>query len=145
MDADDDRGPPRRVAGPAGAARRDAAEAAPALVEFLRGTKRFAFHDRLAAVIGGRDRSLDRLAEDGEFLPIVEALLSADGRSYESLPQGLLEFHDSDDGPRTPFEEHLIEAAHYVRGGGGTSRLHLTVSGDHLGGFRDLFSRVRKR
>ena len=33
VDADDDRGPPRRGAGPAGAARRDAAEAAPALVD----------------------------------------------------------------------------------------------------------------
>jgi hypothetical protein len=39
----------------------------------------------------------------------------------------LLHFHRYDDGARTAFEEHLVEAAHYVRDAAGLCRLHFTV------------------
>ncbi|RPJ44694.1 MAG: DUF4301 family protein, partial [Candidatus Latescibacterota bacterium] len=70
------------------------------------------------------------------YRPILRALLETMG--YASLPKGLLPFHEHADGVRTAFEEHLVEAALYARGGDGLCRLHFTVSPEHEGAFRDL-------
>ncbi|MFO7701487.1 MAG: DUF4301 family protein [Psychroflexus maritimus] len=34
--------------------------------------------------------------------------------NYSNLPKGLLKFHTYPDGSRTAFEEHLVEADHYL-------------------------------
>jgi hypothetical protein len=98
------------------------------------GGRGFAFRDRLADRLREDGRDLSILAADKRYRPILEALLVKLG--YASLPKGLLLFHASDDGARTAFEEHLIEATLYARNADGVCRLHFTVSPEHEAGFR---------
>jgi hypothetical protein len=72
---------------------------------------------------------------------ILETLLLSYGLDYGSLPKGLLAFHYYPEGPRTPLEEHLVEAAAYASDGK-TARLHLTVSPEHRKRFEELVLRV---
>ena len=58
-------------------------------------------------------------------------MLSPEGLNYGQLPKGLLLFHNYEDGPRTPMEEHLVEAALYAASAG-EANVHFTVSHDHL-------------
>jgi hypothetical protein len=61
------------------------------------------------------------------------------------LPKGLLCFHRYPDGPRTPSEEHLVEAAALCRDAEGLCRVHFTVSPEHLEGFQRLVERVQPK
>lgn len=101
-----------------------------ALLTVLRRIREFAFHDDLEREVRRDGKSLDELAAAGAFRPILAALLGPQGLDYEALPKGLLRFHAYREGPRTAFEEHLVEAADYVRDSSGLCRLHLTVSAD---------------
>jgi hypothetical protein len=103
------------------------------LVTFLDEIERLPFREELLRA--ARDRGADHHA-------ILDALLAADGLDYASRPKGLLPFHRYEEGNRTPFEEHLVEAAHYARGGDGRCRLHFTVSPEHRASFESLASRV---
>ena len=58
-------------------------------------------------------------------------MLAAEGLNYGQLPKGLLLFHNYEDGPRTPMEEHLVEAAMYASSNG-QANVHFTVSHEHL-------------
>ena len=70
------------------------------------------------------------LAEN-RYKDIVSQLLQSNGLNYGNLPKGLLLFHNYADGPRTPMEEHLVEAALYADCNG-EANIHFTVSHDHL-------------
>lgn len=76
---------------------------------------------------------------------LLRALLLESGLGYASLPKGLLAFHRCDEAARTPFEEHLVEAAEYARDAEGCCRLHFTVSPQHEAGFRDVLETQGKR
>ncbi len=74
---------------------------------------------------------------------ILRRVLSKPGLDYGSMPKGLLKFHKYHQGDRrTSLEEHLREAAAYCGNRDGTLRIHLTVSPDHLEGFRAEADRV---
>jgi hypothetical protein len=60
---------------------------------------------------------------------------------YGVLPKGLLDFHAYASGARTPFEEHLVEAALYASDGK-VARLHFTVSPEHRSRFESLASQL---
>ena len=64
-------------------------------------------------------------------------LLESKGQNYGQLPKGLLLFHKYDDGVRTPMEEHLVEGALYASSKG-KSRIHFTVSHEHLHLFKSM-------
>lgn len=95
---------------------------------FLENLPRFAFYEDLAGV-----------PEDA----ILEHLLTEKGLDYADLPKGLLKFHRYPGGPRTPFEEHLVEAADVTRDADGVCRLHFTVSPQHQERFENLLEEVR--
>ncbi len=115
---------------------------AKAVLEFLDGIRRFAFHEDLAKEMARRGGDLAAACER-DVKAVLSALLDDDGLSYASLPKGLLVFHRDGGERRTAFEEHLVEAAEYARGEGGVCRLHFTVSPEHEGRFRELLARVR--
>jgi len=122
-----------------------AAESSPeaaALATFVRDRGRFPFVEQLAAVLRASGQDLDLLADAGAFHPVLDALLGPAGLGYESLPKGLLPFHRYPDRSRTAFEEHLVEAADYVRDRNGRCRLHLTVSAEHREAFAALFAEL---
>ena len=103
----------------------------PEVRTFLENLPRFAFYEDLA---GLQDRRT-----------ILEHLLTEKGLNYAELPKGLLKFHRYPDGPRTPFEEHLVEAADVTRDEEGNCRLHFTVSPQHRERFEALLEEVRGR
>lgn len=72
---------------------------------------------------------------------ILETLLLSYGLDYGSLPKGLLAFHFYPEGPRTPLEEHLVEAAAYASDSK-TAKLHFTVSSEHRSRFETLVAQV---
>lgn len=98
---------------------------------FLDNLPRFAFYEDLAGV------------KDRGRCEILEHLLTDEGLGYAELPKGLLKFHRYPEGPRTPLEEHLVEATEQTRDEQGVCRLHFTVSPQHQDRFTELLERVR--
>ncbi|MCC6349783.1 MAG: DUF4301 family protein [Candidatus Eisenbacteria bacterium] len=114
-----------------------------AVVAFVEGLPRFAFHDSLASALAAGGASLDRLREAGPWRPLLEALLEPRGLDYARLPKGLLEFHRDPEPPhgaRTAFAEHLEEALLLTRDHSGRCRAHFTVSPEHRGRFVELLA-----
>lgn len=118
---------------------------AAAVRAFVAGLPRFAFHEALAAVLAERGLDAASLRERGPWRPLLEALLQPEGLDYARLPKGLLAFHRDAAGARTPFEEHLAEAAQFARDGEGRCRLHFTVSPEHRGRFEALLAAAGPR
>lgn len=99
---------------------------------FFAERKKFAFRKILCATCkensGGR--SVCGLIGDGDYKAVVSNLLLKEGLNYGQMPKGLLLFHNYEDGPRTPMEEHLVEAALYASSNGEVN-VHFTVSHEH--------------
>ncbi len=116
-----------------------------AVLAFVEGLPRFAFHDALAATLARHGGVLARLADAGPIEAILAALLGPAGLGYAERPKGLLAFHRSPAGPRTAFEEQLEEAALVARDAGGLCRAHFTVSPEHRAGFEALLAEAAPR
>lgn len=127
--------------GPAAGGGGDAA----AVRAFVEGLPRFAFHEALSAVLAARGLDAASLRERGPWRPLLEALLQPAGLDYARLPKGLLAFHRDAAGARTPFEEHLAEAARLARDADGCCRLHFTVSPEHRERFEALLATAGPR
>jgi hypothetical protein len=57
----------------------------------------------------------------------------------------LVPFHHSEDGPRTPFVEHLAEGLAWARPRGGALRAHFTVAVEHADAFGAALDAARTR
>jgi hypothetical protein len=112
------------------------------VLELLRRLTSFGFYESLAALAAGVGIDLHRIGESDDVRRIVGLLVGSEGLDYGNVPKGLLPFHRYEDGVRTAFEEHLVEAAAYGRDAHGICRLHFTVSAEHANAFRALFDRV---
>jgi hypothetical protein len=100
---------------------------------FFENIEKFAFYDELARY---------GIASN---MQILESLLSPQGLNYGNLPKGILLFHKYENFKRTPFEEHLVEAAKYARENKAeTASLHFTVSAEHLALFENLLDKTLK-
>ncbi len=98
---------------------------------FTENIEKFAFYEQLKAITP-------------EQAPgkLIENLLSEKGLNYGNLPKGLLAFHKYNGKTRTPFEEHLVEAAAYCAGSKGIAKVHFTISPEHKKGFEKLIENV---
>ena len=105
----------------------------------------FPFYEELKAQVERGGQDLDRLAASGASETILNALLGPDGLDYAGRPKALMKFHHYADGGRTAFEEHLVEAGEYARGGDGLCRLHFTVSHGHQTMFEQIQREVEPR
>ena len=86
-----------------------------------------------------------RGAQSGDVTGILEALFGPAGLQAQSLPKGLLPFHDYGDHRRTAFEEHLVEAARLCTSSDGLCRAHFTVAASRLADFEALLAEVGPR
>lgn len=103
---------------------------------FFDNIKHFAFkHELCKKCKENEGACVCDLKKGGRYKAIVANLLEPQGLNYGQLPKGLLLFHQYEDGPRTPMEEHLVEAALYASSNG-KANIHFTVSHDHLPMFR---------
>jgi hypothetical protein len=99
------------------------------LDQFFSGLPKFAFYHDLKNVLLRQGQQLDRLLAGNTYHPVIDAFLNS--LNYARLPKGLMAFHRYADTTRTPIEEHLAEAADYVKDDEGRARVHFTVSPDH--------------
>ena len=112
--------------------------------EFIRNLDRFPFVDDLSAALAARGRALETLRRSGGEAEIVDALLGSAGLSYATKPKGLIPFHRGTNGARTPFAEHLAEAAATIRDAEGGGRVHFTVAPEARGAFQAHADRERR-
>jgi hypothetical protein len=105
---------------------------------FFKQISHFAFFEELNSALKKKKLDMDKLLLGKHHDEIVKTILFKDGLNYGSLPKGLLKFHKYKEKPRTPFEEHLVEAALYALSPGKLAKLHFTVSPEHLPDFKKL-------
>ena len=100
-------------------------------LQFIRGIKSFAFYDDLKTAMSGDDLETETLLSEGQYKGILEYLFTSKGLNLSNLPKGLIKFHQYPDQSRTPFEEHMVEAAAYTQDREKNVRIHFTVSPEH--------------
>ena len=115
------------------------------LLTFMDSIRKFAFYDDLKSIMGKDDLNTEILTDDGSFKEIIDYLLGQKGLGYAGLPKALLMFHRYPDGNRTALEEHLVEAAEYVRDINGICQLHFTVSPEHKQTFEGFLKKIKLR
>ena len=113
------------------------------LQRFLDNLDKFAFYPDLQNAMAEDGHGLAQAVAKGDLPLITRYLLDPCGLSYALLPKGLLAFHKAVDGARTPFIEHLAEAA-LLSGLDREVDLHFTVSPEHLALFKAQLSAWRK-
>lgn len=118
-------------------------ETSQVFLRFINEISSFAFFRDLKETVARDGLILENLLHRDQFQKVLEYFLTEKGLQYGSLPKGLLKFHEYPSGSRTAFEEHFVEAAHYVRDENGVCRLHFTVSPEHEEGFRRCLERVK--
>lgn len=99
-----------------------------AFLRFFAALAKFPFFEDLKEHLRARGRRIERLLEEENYREILAILLEPGGMNYANTPKALIKFHQYEDGARTPFEEHLVEAAGYTRDRNGVARIHFTVS-----------------
>lgn len=100
--------------------------------EYFDNIKKFAFKKALCDQCKKNEgKDIKTLLSEGNYKAIARNMLSKEGLNYGNLPKGLLLFHNYEEGPRTPMEEHLVEAALYASSNG-EANVHFTVSHDHI-------------
>jgi hypothetical protein len=107
--------------------------------EFFTLIEKFAFWPDLKDAVAKKGKDIKELLEQKNYEIILSAFLEEKGMNYGALPKGLLGFHASGSAFRTPFEEHLVEAAFYARDASNHAHLHFTVSPEHLAAFKKRF------
>ena len=113
--------------------------AAAEVVRFVEGLCDFPFAGELRAAAGD-----DAFADPrGRLRDLLAALLLPPGLGLDGRPKGLVPFHLEEEGARTPFEEHLVEAALTVRAASGRTSVHFTVAEESRGAFEALLERHR--
>jgi len=111
--------------------------------EFAGSLPLYPFHKDLSSLTAGKARPLDSLILKGNYREILGYILTDQGLDYAHLPKALLKFHTYPGHNRTSLEEHLVEAAGYVRDRENLCTLHFTVSEEHESPVRSLTDRVR--
>jgi len=105
------------------------------------------FYDRIGdfAFFGELQAAIRNAGERPVLQNLLDFLLTPRGLNYGNLPKGLLLFHAYAGYCRTPFEEHLVEGAHYAKDGQQVVRLHFTVSPEHETAFRHHLEAVKEK
>jgi hypothetical protein len=104
---------------------------------FIENIHRFPFFQSLKYCLKMDSLDVETLLNRRHYHEILLYLLTPKGLNLASRPKGLLPFHRYRGHVRTPFEEHLIEGASYVKDRHGTVPIHFTISPEHDHLFRD--------
>lgn len=111
--------------------------------EFFLQLRDFPFYVHLKNIMWADHKDIDKMLEKRMFVEILEYLLTSKGLNYGNTPKGLIDFHVYRDFVRTPFDEHLVEAALYCKRGK-EAHLHFTVSEEYMERFKDRLKKVTK-
>lgn len=103
----------------------------------------FAFWGDLRALLANHGHDVEELLAARYHREIHSLLLTPEGLHYPNLPKALIKFHGYEEESRTALEEHLVEAAAYVRDQEGVCRLHFTILNRHREEFQRVLDRVQ--
>ncbi len=120
-------------------------EPSPETGRLLAEIDRLPFAAALEAAAAERGGDWAALRASGQWRELLSLLLTSAGLGYAELPKGLIPFHRAEPGGRTPFEEHLREAAALIRDEAGGCRLHFTVAPEHEPRFQALLAELSPR
>jgi hypothetical protein len=112
-------------------------------VKFCRDIGNFAFYDDLKRAMALDGKDIQSYLRPEKCADVIEYITSAKGLNYGWLPKALIKCHVYPGHSRTAMEEHLVEAAYYVRDGRNICRVHFTVSEEHESFFRDSLLEAR--
>lgn len=104
----------------------------------------FAFYNDLRDSFEKSGNSLETVSKNKDFKLLLGTLLTEKGLNYGNLPKGLLKFHKTFSGERTPMEEHFLEGIHYAASGKKVN-LHFTISPDHQEMFAEHAAELIKK
>lgn len=77
-------------------------------------------------------KAKQKIADSRNIGSLLNYILSADGLNYGQKPKALIPFHYYPSGDmRTPMEEHICEAAYYIRDARRRCRIHFTLATGH--------------
>ena len=100
--------------------------------KYFENIEKFAFYGELNDVcVKNEGKDIPTLLAESNYKAVAAQMLKAEGLNYGQLPKGMLLFHKYAEGPRTPMEEHLVEAALYAASNG-EANIHFTVSHEHM-------------
>ena len=80
-----------------------------------------------------------------DALTAIDRVLTDKGLNYGEKPKGELLFHKYPDEKRTSFEEHLVEGALYAKMADNSVNIVVSVSPEHLAGFKALYDSVKSK
>lgn len=111
---------------------------------FFRGIRKnkFPFSKELRDILTRKNLNLDRALKPGNSRTLLEYMLTEIGLNYANLPKALIPFHSYGVKSRTPVEEHLVESREYLRGRDDLIRIHLTISRESTGIFKNFIDSV---
>jgi hypothetical protein len=112
---------------------------------FIQSLKKFAFREDLKKAVARDGKNLEKLQSERKHNEILDYIVSIKGLNFSDIPKGLLPFHAYPEGPRTAFEEHLVEGAGYAKDKNGLVRIHFTVSPEHAKLIKEHLQRSRNR
>jgi len=110
---------------------------------FVTRLEDFSFYLDLKKCIEKSGQRTDELLSKKKYSEILKYLLFEEGLNYGGNPKGLLAFHTYESISKTPFEEHLTEAAEYAVSSGQKAYIHFTVSAEHKQDFMRLYENVK--
>lgn len=93
--------------------------------------KNFAFYNDLISTIEKKGITIENISKKKDFPFLLKNLLDTKGLNYGNLPKGLLKFHRTISGEKTPTQEHLEEGIKYATTGKNVF-IHFTVSPSHI-------------
>jgi hypothetical protein len=101
------------------------------LLRWMNNLARTAIFPGLVLLANRSGFNVEKELASGRYDRILEALFDTSGLALGDCPKGLIPFHTYPDGVRTPLQEHLIEAARYIKDHRGIVRVHFTARPEH--------------
>lgn len=114
-----------------------------ALKTFQVGMEKLPFYSLVIRHLKEKFVDYDEYNEDKKIVLFINHLLTPQGFNFQNLPKGLIPFHRYKNHLATPFEEHLFEAALYVKNDE-SAALHFTISENHLPLFESHLEKINK-
>lgn len=111
------------------------------LKRFFDSYEDFAFYDTVIENLKMKFPDFLNYDRAKQYYLFVWEMLSESGLDFSHTPKGLIPFHKENHVYRTAFEEQLYEAAFYAKSKG-VSKLHFTVSEEHLAAFRERYNEI---
>jgi uncharacterized protein DUF4301 len=110
---------------------------------FIKNLKNFAFYNEIETVFDRLGLDLDSMIKEENYLELLDMILYGRELNYEKTPKGLIKFHQYGRDSKTPLEEHITEALHYAIDANNNTRIHFTISENHLYEFEEKVKQIK--